>query len=141
MEEDGEVILETGATANLARFRWLESHNSLLGKRGLPWVSTYPARARLTFRDGRSGEVRYAADITAGIAVSQGSFTAFVLDADTPALLRGGALEALSGQLDSPRDVLTLRSQGAGTPLLVDRMGYCVSSAVTFGEWHVESRR
>ena len=65
------------------------------GNMGLPRVSTYPAQARFEFGDGRMGDVRFAANITVGIAGAEGNFTAFVLDADIPASLRKGALEAL----------------------------------------------
>ena len=37
------------------------------------------------------GDVRFAADITVGVAGSKGNFAAFVWDAETPALLREGA--------------------------------------------------
>ena len=49
-------------------------------------------------------------------------FSAMLLDADTPAVLRKGALEELGGQLDVPRDLLTLRKQGVRTFLRVSRL-------------------
>ena len=98
MRNDSVVVLDTGATANLVCFRWLGHHNTLLEQQGLPRVPTYPAQARFKFGDGRTGDVCFAADITVGIAGAKGTFTAFVLDADIPALLCKGALEALAGQ-------------------------------------------
>ena len=81
------VILDTGATAILVRFRWLNRHNSTSGKVGLPRVSIYPAQARIKFGNGRTGDVRFAADMTAGIAGAKGNFTAFAPGADIPALV------------------------------------------------------
>ena len=92
------VILDTGATANLVRFKWLPHHNELLSRRGLPRVDSYPAHAIFKFGDGRVGEVCHAADITVGVAGFKGTFTAFVLDSDIPALLSKGALESLRGR-------------------------------------------
>ena len=62
------------------------------------------------FGDGRIGEVRYAADIVVGIAGRRGAFTAFVMDAEIPALLRKGALDALGAQLDFGKGALSLLS-------------------------------
>ena len=92
MRDDSVVVLETGATANLVCFRWLSHRNSRLEKKGFPRVMTYPAQARFKFGDGRTGCVCFAADITVGIAVAKGTFTALASDADIPALLRRGAL-------------------------------------------------
>ena len=100
-QEDSAVVLDTGARANLVRFSWLQRHNRILERRGIPRVTTYPSQARFRFVYGRLGEVRYAADIPVGIAGNTGMFTASVLEADIPALLRKGAMEALGGQLDS----------------------------------------
>ena len=55
--DDSVVVLDTGATANLACFRWLSRHNSLLERKGLPRALTYPAQARFKFGDGRTGNV------------------------------------------------------------------------------------
>ena len=92
MKEDSVVTLDTGATANPLRFRWPKTHNSMLGKIGLPRVTTYPSQARFEFGDGRMGDVRFAADITVGTAGAEGSFVAVVLDVDPPALSRRGAM-------------------------------------------------
>ena len=65
---DCVVVLDTGATANLVCFSWLERHNRLLEHHSLQRVSVYQSEARFRFGDGRVGEVRRAADITAGSA-------------------------------------------------------------------------
>ena len=57
MRDDSAVVLDTGATANLACFRWLSRRNSLPEQKGFPRVLTYPAQARFKFGDGRSGNV------------------------------------------------------------------------------------
>ena len=80
----------------------------MLGKMGLPRVPTFPAQAQLKFGGGTKEGVGFFADITAGIAEAAGHFTASVLDADIPASLRKGGLEALGAQRDFPRDTLTL---------------------------------
>ena len=98
--------------ANLVCFRWLERHNRLPEEEGGPEVSTYPSSALLRSGDGRLNEVRHAAHIPPSIAGNKGKFAAFVLDADIPALLRKGAMEAMSGQLDFSRDVSVLRNKG-----------------------------
>ena len=87
----------TSASANLVCFRWLESQNRLPEEHGFQRVSTYPSKARFRSGNGIVCEARYEADTPAGIAGNKGKFTACVLDADTPALLRRGAAEALSG--------------------------------------------
>ena len=98
-QDDSVVASALGATADIVCFSWLARHNRNLGRRGIPRVATYPSRERFRFGDGRLGEVRYAADIPAGIAGNRGVSTAFVLDADIPALSRRGSMEALGGQL------------------------------------------
>ena len=131
-KEDSVAILDTVATANLVCFRWLNRHNSMLGKMGLPRVSPYPAQARFKFGDGRMGVARFAVDITADRAGAKGDFTAFVLDADIPALLRRGASEALGGQLEFPGDTLPLGfARGGNSPgsewygtLYLERRGF-----------------
>ena len=62
----------------------------------------------------RLGELRHAADILVGIAGIKGEFTPSVLDADIPALLRKGAMEASGGQLEPPRDIWALQKRGGG---------------------------
>ena len=78
------------------------------------------------------GEVKHAADIKVGVAGRRGAFTAFVLDADIPAVLREGALEALGGQLDFERDALSFRTHGMNDPLNANEMGHYVLRVVEF---------
>ena len=84
--EDSVVVLDTGATANLVRFRWLEQCNRL---RGSQRVFAYLSNAGLRFGCVRVGDVRPATDIPAGIAENKSNLTAYALGADIPAL--GGA--------------------------------------------------
>ena len=100
---------------------------------GIPQVSTYPTSARSKFGDRRLGNVRHAADINVGIAGRRGAFAAFALEANLPALLRGGALEALGGQSDFARVVLTIQSHGADIPLYGNVMGRYILAAVASG--------
>ena len=65
---DSAVVLDTGATANLACCRRLEHHNRLLEKNEYQSVSTYASTARFRSGDGRLGDVRHAADIPLGVA-------------------------------------------------------------------------
>ena len=74
------------------------------------------AMARPKFEGGRVGEVEHAADIQVGAAGCRGACAARVLEADIPALLRKGALEALGGQLDFERDIMTIRKHGVNAP-------------------------
>ena len=87
VRDDSVVVLATGATANLVRFKWLGNHNSYLRKMGFPKGAPYPAMARLKFGDGRVGDVQHAAHIKVGVAGRGGAFTAFVSKAEIPALL------------------------------------------------------
>ena len=124
----------TSASANLVCFRWLESQNRLPEEHGFQRVSTYPSKARFRSGDGRVGEVRHASDIPAGVAGNTGKFAAFALDADITAPLRDGAMEALGGQLDSPRDSSVLLKRGLPIPLRVDRAGRYILGVVDFGK-------
>ena len=90
----------------------LVRRNSISGQNGYPTVPTYPPLARFRPEDGRPGVVRHAADIQLGIAGNADKFSAIVLDADIPALLRKRATEALCGELAFPRDALELQKQG-----------------------------
>ena len=101
------VALGIGATANLVCRKWLENHNPFLDKRGLEKAVPYPSTARFKFGDGKIGEVQHAADIKVDVAGCTGALKAFVLDAEIPALLRKGALEALGAQLDFEKDALS----------------------------------
>ena len=91
------------ATAIPVCFRWLGFHNRILQLRGYQRVATYS-----DLGDGRPGDVRRAANSSVGIAGNRSTLTAFVLGADTPALLRKGALRALGWQPDLSRDISSL---------------------------------
>ena len=91
-------------------------------------------RPILRFRDGCLGEVRHADDIPAGIAGNTGNFTASAPDAEIPALLRKGALVALGGQLDFPRDGLALRKQGVQIPRRMNTTGHYILCVFDFGK-------
>ena len=99
-DSDSAVVLDTSATATPACFSWLEHHNRTSERKAYRKAPTYLSSARFRFRDGRPGEVRRGAEIPLGIAGSKGKFTALPLDAEIPAPLREGALEALGGKLD-----------------------------------------
>ena len=125
------VVLDAGATATLVCCRRLD-HHRLLERNGLQRVTAYPSKARFLSRGERLGEVRRAADIPAGIAGAQGVFTACVLDANIPALLRESAAEALGGQLDFSRDLVVLLQQTVAISLRVNRMGRYFLRVVDF---------
>ena len=131
-QEDTAVVSDTGATANIVCFSWLAHRNRIVEQRGIPRVTTYPAKARTRIGDGRLGGVRHTADIPAGIAGDREMFTAFALDSDIPALLRKGFMEALGGQLDFSRGSLNLRRQRVRTPPRVNRAGQYILSVVDF---------
>ena len=133
MDADSVAVLDTGATANLVRLKWLGHHNEILGRWGVPRPENDPACTRCRCGDGRLGEARCAADISLGIAGNRTKFTAFAVEADIPALLRKGAMGALGGQLVVSRDISTLRKQGADNPTRLDNLGPDVLSAVSFG--------
>ena len=132
-DSDSTMVLGTGATANLVCFCWLRPRNRILQRRGSQKVSTYPSSARFRFGNGRLGEVRRPADISAGIPVRKGEITVFVLDADIPTLLRKGALEVLEGQPDYTRGISTLRKQRVGIFPKEINMGRLILSVVDFG--------
>ena len=96
-------------------------------------MTPYSSSARFKFGHGRVGQVKHAADIKVGPTGRMGTFTAFVLDADIPGLLRKGTLEALGGQLDFVRDVLSIQTHGVNVPLNVHVMGRYALSVVEFG--------
>ena len=68
-----------------------------------------------------------------GIAGCKGAFTAFVLDAEIPAVLCKGELESLGAQLDFEKDTLSLLRRGVCVPLGVNAMGHYIVSVVEFG--------
>ena len=85
------VVAVTGTDANLVCFRWLENHNKRLGTQDLTRIPTHTASARFKFVSGRRAGVRFAADISVGIAERTGALTAFALGADIPKLSRKSA--------------------------------------------------
>ena len=129
-QESSVALLDTGATANLAFSRRLARHNRILDRYGIERVFTCSSKATFRLGGRRLGEVRHAADIPVGIAGNKGKFAAFALNADIPALLRKGAMEALGGQLDFLRGSLVLRRQGVEIPLAVNRAGHYILSVV-----------
>ena len=62
----------------------------------------------------------------------KGTFTAFVLDSDIPALLSKGALESLRGCLDFAQHTLTLGKTGKVIPLQMSDMGHYILSVADF---------
>ena len=74
------------------------------------------------------------ADIKVGCAGCKGAFTALVLDAESPAFLRMGALEALGGRLDFEKDVLFVMRRGVMAPLKVNEMRHYTLSVVAFSK-------
>ena len=100
--------------------------------RGIRRVAPYSSKARFRSGDGRLGEARCAADFSVAAAGNRGKCTAFALDADSPALLRKGAVEARGGQLDFLRGPLILRQRGAQIPPRVNRVGRCILSVADF---------
>ena len=131
---DSVVVLDSGAAAKSVCFKRLDNHNLLFRKFGLPEVLPYSATARSKFGDGRMGEVKHAADIMVGIAGCKGALAGFAPDADIPAFLRKGALEALGGQLEFEHDILTVRKRGVLAPLRVNAMGHYVLRVVEFSK-------
>ena len=132
-DSDSTMVLETGATANLVHFCWLRPRNRILQRRGSQKVLTYPPSARFRFGNGRLGEVRHPAGISAGIPVRKGEFTVFVLDAGIPTLLRKGALEILEGQPDYTRGISTLHKQRVSIIPKENNMGRLILIVVDFG--------
>ena len=130
---DSVAVLDMGATASLACFKWLAGHNSHLQQIEIPQVSRYPKMPRVQFGDRRIGEVRYAADINVRTVGRRGTLTACVPEAAVPALLRKGAREALGGRLDFARGVLAIWIRGVEIPLEVNEMGHYLLSVFALG--------
>ena len=97
------AALDAGASANLGCFKWLNRHSAMSEKYGVP-ISA--ACAKFEFVNDRVGEVRFAADVRAGIAGDRGTVTTFLADADIPATLLSGASASSEGYLDFPRNCL-----------------------------------
>ena len=111
-ESESVAVLDTGATAIFVCYEWLERRDLVLGEHGFPKAIPYLSAARFEFGVGGIGEVKNAADIKVGFAGCKDALEAFVLDAETPALLRKGALEALGDPLDFDKDTLSLLRHG-----------------------------
>ena len=107
MDAESAAVLDTGATAALVCFKLLGHRKSVLEKREIPFTQPYPARAQFKFEGGRLGEARYEAGTPVRIARGLVNYSAFLLEADIPALLRKGASEVLGGQLDCARNFPT----------------------------------
>ena len=67
-----------------------------------------------------------------GIAGNKEEFRAFALEADIPALLHKGGMEALGGQLDFSRGASTPRKRGVDIPLKANCMGHYILSVIAF---------
>ena len=85
MDADSVAVLDTEGAAYLVCLKWLERHNKIPGRWGVPRAETYPAFAPFKFRDARSGKVLCAAHIPMGVAGNRRDFTAFASETDIPA--------------------------------------------------------
>ena len=92
-DEDSAVALDKGAAAILVRFRLIKGRGT---RRYRPIRHLHAFASAIC----RLGEVRHAADIPEGIAGNKSKSTAFATDAEIPALLRKGAMEAPGGHMD-----------------------------------------
>ena len=138
VDANSVAVLETGATATLACFKWLGRRNAALDKWVIPPAQPHPALAGFKFGKGRLGEVRFAAEISVGIAGGRGKFAAFLLAADIPLLLRQGALGALGGwQVDSNRNALSVVFSGEERNLLVTGS----TNSVSYTKWGASVKR
>ena len=84
-----------GATANLACLKWLQRHAASPVKYGISAAGPYPAMASSKYGNMRLEQGHYAANIPVAIAGRRGTFTTFVDDSDSLALLRKGAFGAM----------------------------------------------
>ena len=129
-----KVILDTGASANLAGVSWLNNHDAILKALGRPQAKITLAFDSFRYGNGRVGDVHRAAIIPIAIVGHTGHFTAYVVDADIPALSGKEALETLGGHLNLCERVLTLESLGAGIPLEMSPAGHYLLNVVDFPE-------
>ena len=100
---------------------------------GLPKVMPYSSMVHFKFGGGRVREVKHAADIKVGISGRTGAATAFVLEADIPALLRKGASAALGGRLVFEYNISTIRKHGVNALPRANDMAQYVLSVVECG--------
>ena len=112
MVENSVVVLGSGATANLAFFKWSDHYDRISERCGVRCAETHPACARFESGDGLVVKVRRAVDVPVRLPGNRGKFTAFVLEADILVLLRRGAPDAPGGQSGFPSDISALRKQG-----------------------------
>ena len=102
---DSIAVLDTGATANLACFKWLANRKSRLRNLGIPEVTAFPAMARFFFGDGRVGSERFSADIKVGIAGRGGAFAVSALEADIPRYCVRGPFSDMPWRRDAFADI------------------------------------
>ena len=120
-------LLETFACLN-----WLDRHNCILERLGVPTAQPYPARAKFKFGNGHMEDARFAADNSAGLAGGHGALSAFSAGVDIPTLFRGGSLELLDGELDVPRNCQRLQTMGLDVALRASKVGRRVLGAASF---------
>ena len=127
------AVLNASAAPNLARFRRVGHRNEYSEREENPRVTAYAACARYKFGDGRLGEVRRAADISAGIAGSRGKFAPSATETEgISAFLRRGALGGVGGRSGLFRDISSLRKQEEAIPLKAHQVGHCVLRVIFF---------
>ena len=71
-------------------------------------------------------------NIPAGIVCGRSMLTALLLEAEIPALMRNGVLEAMGGQLDFASNVWAFRRTGVDVPLEVNGIGDSVLRVASF---------
>ena len=108
--------MSAGDATNLAAPEWPKNHNCPPKKYGPPDVAASTAAAKFEVGNGRTEEIRLAADVPMETASRRGEFANFLADADIPALLRKGILEASEGKLDSPENCLRPAKLGIRVP-------------------------
>ena len=101
----------------------------------------YLVCARFKFGGGLLGAARCVADCPVGIAGNHGRVAAFVLEPGIPASRRKGALEAVGGQLDVRRKILTSRKKGARIPAKLKNVGHYVLRAASLGRENSKSKK
>ena len=136
MDVDSALFLGTGADANLAPCTWLGHRNVILARWGLPSAETHPDCARFVFRHGYC-----VVDIPIAIAGGHAKSAALAIQADIPAPLCEGAVEALGGRLDFPRNISTSRGRGVDVPFKLNCAGHYVPSVAASGKGQSKSGR
>ena len=114
--DDSELALDKRATANLARFKWLQRGNNLMAKYVMPAAEVHPASASFKFRHGRLGQNQFAADVPAAIAGRRGLRTTW--SKRLPRLSPEKASEAMEVSFAPPRRIgCAMRKLGASASL------------------------